>query len=122
MGVGYPPDALPDAPLGVRARISRARALWVLGGEALSVRATSWGAHSGVQTLRSVRAPSLSLALLSAFHEQLLLLTRTVADARTLRGVRSTVELMDGEVRARRTEVQVEFVHIAQLLSKRAGR
>ena len=63
MGVGYPPDALPDAPLGVRARISRARALWVLGGEALSVRATSWGAHSGVQTLRSVRAPSLSRAL-----------------------------------------------------------
>ena len=63
MGVGYPPDALPDAPLGVRARISRAPALWVVGGEALSVRATSWGAHSGVQTLRSVRAPSLSLAL-----------------------------------------------------------
>ena len=41
MGAGYPPDALPDAPLGVRARISRARALLVLGGEALSVRATS---------------------------------------------------------------------------------
>ena len=122
MGVGYPPDALPDAPLGVRARISRARALWVLGGEALSVRATSWGAHSGVQTLRSVRAPSLSLALLSALGDQLVLLTRTVADARTLRGVRSTVELMDGEVRARGTEGQVEFLHISQLLSKRAGR
>ena len=52
MGVGYPPDALPDAPLGVRARISRARALWVLGGEALSVRATSWGAHSGVHPVQ----------------------------------------------------------------------
>ena len=62
MGVGYPPDALPDALLGVRARISCARALWVLGGEALSVRATSWGAHSGVQTLRSVGRSSLSLA------------------------------------------------------------
>ena len=48
MGFGYPPDALPDAPLGVHARISRAHALWVLGGEALSVRATSWGAHSGM--------------------------------------------------------------------------
>ena len=89
MGVGYPPDALSDAPLGVRARISRARALRVLGGEALSVRATSWGAHSGVQTLRSVRAPSLSRALLSALREQLLVLLRTFADARTLRGVRS---------------------------------
>ena len=93
MGVGYPPDALPDAPLGVRARISRARALWVLGGEALSVRATSWGAHSGVQTLRSVRAPSLSLALLSALRDQLLLLTRNRPHARTLRGVRSTNDL-----------------------------
>ena len=70
MGVGYPPDALPDAPLGVRARISRAPALWVLGGEALSVRATSWGAHSGVQTLRSVARSSLSLALLSALGDE----------------------------------------------------
>ena len=122
MGVGYPPDALPDAPLGVRARISRARALWVLGGEALSVRATSWGAHSGVQTLRSVARSSLSLALLSAMGDQLVLLTRNRPHARSLRRVRSTYELMDGEVRARRTEVQVEFVHIAQLLSKRAGR
>ena len=45
MGVGYPLDALPGAPLGVRARISRAPALWVLGGEALSVRvlAVGWG-------------------------------------------------------------------------------
>ena len=57
MGVGYPPYALPDALLGVRARISRVRALWVLGDEALSVRTTSWGAHSGVQTLRSSLAP-----------------------------------------------------------------
>ena len=65
MGVGYPPDALPDAPLGVHARTSRAPALWVVGGEALSVRATSWGAHSGVQTLRSVARSSLSLALVA---------------------------------------------------------
>jgi hypothetical protein len=122
MGVGYPPDALPDAPLGVRARISRAPALWVLGGEALSVRATSWGAHSGVQTLRSVRAPSLSLALLSALREQLLLLTHPPAPARTLRGVRSTCQLIVGEVRARDTEGHLVFLHIAQLLSKRASR
>ena len=122
MGVGYPPDALPDAPLGVRAHISRAPALWVLGSEALSVRATSWGAHSGVQTLRSVRAPSLSLALLSALREQLLMLTRSRSLARTLRGVRSTYELIDGEVRARATEGHLMFVHISQLLSKRAGR
>ena len=94
----------------------------MLGVEALSVRATSWAAHSGVQTLRSVARSSLSLALLSALGDQLVLLTRTVADARTLRGVRSTVELMDGEVRARGTEGQVEFLHISQLLSKRAGR
>ena len=52
MGVGYPPDALPGAPLGVRARTTCAHALEVHRGEALSVRATSWGAHSGVQTLR----------------------------------------------------------------------
>ena len=101
MGVGYPPDALPDAPLGVRARISRARALWVLGGEALSVRATSWGAHSGVQTLRSVARSSLSLALLSALREQLLLLMRRVADAPTLRGDRLTCQQMVGDVCAR---------------------
>ena len=92
MGVGYPPDALPDAPLGVRAHISRAPALWVLGGEALSVRATSWGAHSDVQTLRLVRSPSLSLALLSALREQLLLLMHPPAPARTLREVRSTYQ------------------------------
>ena len=104
MGVGYPPDALPDAPLGVRAHISRAPALWVLGGEALSVRATSWGAHSDVQTLRSVRSPSLSLALLSALREQLLVLLRTFADARTLRGVHSTCQLIVGEVPAKATE------------------
>ena len=91
MGVGYPPDALPDAPLGVRAHISRAPALWVLGGEALSVRATSWGAHSGVQTLRSVARSSLSHALLSALGDQLVLLTHQLAPAHTLRGVRSTV-------------------------------
>ena len=94
----------------------------MLGGEALSVCATSWGAHSGVQTLRSVARSSLSLALLSALREQLLLLTRNRPHARSLRRVRSTYELMDGEVRARRTEVQVEFVHISQLLSKLAGR
>ena len=88
MGVGYPPDALPDAPLGVRARISRARALWVLGREALSVRATSWGAHSGVQTLRSVARSSLSHALLSALGDQLVLLTRNRPHAHSLRGVR----------------------------------
>ena len=101
MGVGYPPDALPDAPLGVRARISRARALWVLGGEALSVRATSWGAHSGVQTLRSVARSSLSLALLSALRDELALLMHPPAPARRLRGVRSTYQQMVGEVRAR---------------------
>ena len=122
MGVGYPPDALPDAPLGVRARISRAPALWVLGGEALSVRATSWGAHSDVQTLRSVRSPSLSLALLSALREQLLVLLRTFADAHTLRGVRSTCQLIVGEARARATEGHLMFLHIAQLLSKPTGR
>ena len=94
----------------------------MLGGEALSVCATSWGAHSGVQTLRSVARSSLSLALLSAMGDQLPLLMHQLAPARRLRGVRSTYELMDGEVRARRTEVQVEFVHISQLLSKRAGR
>ena len=53
--------------------------------------------------------------------DQLVLLTRNRPHARSLRRVRS-YELMDGEVRARRTEVQVEFVHISQLLSKRAGR
>ena len=96
MGVGYPPDALPDAPLGVRAHISRAPALWVLGGEALSVRATSWGAHSGVQTLRSVARSSLSLALLSALGEQLVLLTRSVPHAHTLREVHSFDMQTDG--------------------------
>ena len=121
MGVGYPPDALPDAPLGVRARTTCAYALETHRGEALSVRATSWGAHSGVQTLRSVARSSLSLALLSALRDELALLMHPPAPARRLRGVRSTYELMDGEVRARRTEVQVEFVHISQLLSKRAG-
>ena len=48
VGVGYPPDALPDAPLGARARTTRAYALEVHGGEVLSVRATSLGAHNGV--------------------------------------------------------------------------
>ena len=108
--------------LGARARISRAPALWVLGGEALSVRATSWGAHSGVQTLRSVRAPSLSLALLSALREQLLLLMHPPAPARTLRGVRSTCQLIVGEARARGKVGHLVFLHIAQLLSKRASR
>ena len=122
MGVGYPPDALPDAPLGVRARISRARALWVLGGEALCVRATSWGAHSDVQTLRSVRSPSLSLALLSALREQLLMLKHQRAPARTLRGVRLTYELIGGEARTQHDVAHLVFLHIAQLLSKRAGR
>ena len=122
MGVGYPPDALPDAPLGVRARISRAPALWVLGGEALSVRATSWGAHSGVQTLRSVARSSLSHALLSALVDELALLTRSVPQAPTLREDRSTCQLIDSEVGARATEGHLVFVHIAQLLSKLAGR
>ena len=54
--------------------------------------------------------------------DQLVLLTRNRPHARSLRRVRSKYELMDGEVRARRTEVQVEFVHISQLLSKLAGR
>ena len=106
----------------MRARISRAPALWVVGGEALSVRATSWGAHSGVQTLRSVRAPSLSLALLSALREQLLLLTHPVAPAHTLREVRSTCQLIDGEVCAQHDVAHLVFLHMAQLLSKLAGR
>ena len=122
MGFGYPPDALPDAPLGVRAHTTCAPALEVPRGEALSVRATSWGAHSGVQTLRSVAHSSLSLALLSALREQLLVLLRTFADARTLRGVRSTCELIAGEVRALDTERHLMFLDIAQLLSKLAGR
>ena len=122
MGVGYPPDALPGAPLGVRARTTCAHALEVHRGEALSVRATSWGAHSGVQTLRSVARSSLSHALLSALGDQLVLLTQPRADARTLRGVRSTVELMDGEVWAHGSERHLVFLHISQLLSKRAGR
>ena len=109
MGFGYPPDALPDAPLGVRARISRARALWVLGGEALSVCATSWGAHSGVQTLRSVARSSLSLALLSALRDQLLLLTRNRQHAHGLRRVRSTIELIVGEVRAHGSERHTRY-------------
>ena len=86
------------------------------------MRATSWGAYSGVQTLRSVARSSLSLALLSALRDELALLTRSVPQARTLRGDLSTCQLIGGEVRARRTEVQVEFVHISQLLSKLAGR
>ena len=94
----------------------------MLGGEALSVRATSWGAHSGVQTLRSVRAPSLSLALLSAFHEQLLLTMQPLAAVDTLRGVRLTYELIVGEARTRGKVGHLVFLHIAQLLSKRAGR
>ena len=122
MGVGYPPDALPGAPLGVRARTTCAHALEVHRGEALSVRATSWGAHSGVQTLRSVRAPSLSRALLSALREQLLVLLRTFADARTLRGVCSTCQLIVGEVRAQHDVAHLVFLHMAQLPSKRAGR
>ena len=69
-GLSPPRNALPDAPLGVRARTSRAPALEAPSAEALSVRATSWGAHSGVQTLRSVARSSLSLALLSALREQ----------------------------------------------------
>ena len=91
MGVGYPPDALPGAPLGVRARTTCAHALEVHRGEALSVRATSWGAHSGVQTLRSVARSSLSHALLSALVDELALLTRSVPQAPTLRGDRLTV-------------------------------
>ena len=94
----------------------------MLGGEALSVRATSWGAHSGVQTLRSVARSSLSLALLSALREQLLVLSRRVADARTLRGVRSTRQLIVGEAPARNEVEHLVFLHISQLLSKRAGR
>ena len=99
----------------------------MLGGEALSVRTTSWGAHSGVQTLRSVRAPSLSLALLSALREQLLMLKHQLAPARTLRGVRLTIcsyqyELIDGEVRAQHDVAHLVFLHMAQLLSKLAGR
>ena len=94
----------------------------MLGGEALSVCATSWGAHSGVQTLRSVARSSLSLALLSALGEQLVLLTRSVPRAHTLRGVRSTCQLIVGEVRALDTERHLMFLDIAQLLSKRAGR
>ena len=54
--------------------------------------------------------------------DQLVLLTRNRPHARSLRRVRSTCELIVGEARARRTEVQVEFVHMAQLLSKLAGR
>ena len=94
----------------------------MLGGEALSVCATSWGAHSGVQTLRSVARSSLSLALLSALGEQLVLLTRSVPQARTLREVRSTCQQMVGEVRARAAEGHLMFLHISQLLSKLAGR
>ena len=122
MGVGYPPDALPGAPLGVRARTTCAHALEVHRGEALSVRATSWGAHSGVQTLRSVARSSLSHALLSALGDQLVLLTQPLAAVRTLRGVHSTVELMDGEARTQHDVAHLVFLHIAQLLSKRAGR
>ena len=94
----------------------------MLGGEALSVCATSWGAHSGVQTLRSVARSSLSLVLLSSLGEQLVLLTRSVPHAHTLRGVRSTFELIVGEARARCSVAQVVFLHMAQLLSKLAGR
>ena len=122
MGVGYPPDALPGAPLGVRARTTCAHALEVHRGEALSVRATSWGAHSGVQTLRSVARSSLSHALLSALGDQLVLLMHQLAPARTLRGVRSTYELIGGEVRAQHDVAHLVFLHISQLLSKRAGR
>ena len=87
MGVGYPPDALPGAPLGVRARTTCAHALEVHRGEALSVRATSWGAHSGVQTLRSVARSSLSHALLSALGEQLMVFAITLyAKGRVLPG------------------------------------
>ena len=86
------------------------------------MRATSWGAHSGVQTLRSVARSSLSLALLSALRDQLLLLTRNRPHARTLRGVRSTYQLIVGEARARGKVGHLVFLHIAQLLSKRAGR
>ena len=106
----------------MRARVSRAPALWVVGGEALSVRATSWGAHSGVQTLRSVARSSLSHALPSALGDQLVLLTRSRSHAHTLRGVRSTVELIVGEAGAHDTERHLVFLHISQLLSKRAGR
>ena len=122
MGVGYPPDALPGAPLGVRARTTCAHALEIHRGEALSVRATSWGSHSGVQTLRSVARSSLSHALLSALGDQLVLLTRQLAPARTLREVHSTVELIVGEAGAHDTERHLVFLHISQLLSKRAGR
>ena len=94
----------------------------MLGAEALSVRATSWGAHSGVQTLRSVARSSLSLALLSALGEQLVLLTRSVPQARTLREVRSTCQLIGGEVRAQHDVAHLVFLHMAQLLSKLAGR
>ena len=75
-----------------------------------------------MQTLRSVGRSSLSLALLSALGDQLVLLTRNRPHAHSLRGVRSTYELIDGEVRARATEGHLMFVHISQLLSKRAGR
>ena len=94
----------------------------MLGGEALSVCATSWGAHSGVQTLRSVARSSLSLALLSAMGEQLLLLTRNRPHARSLRGVRSICQLIGGEVRAQHDVAHLVFLHMAQLLSKLAGR
>ena len=122
MGVGYPPDALPGAPLGVRARTTCAHALEVHRGEALSVRATSWGAHSGVQTLRSVARSSLSHALLSALGDQLVLLTRNRPHAHSLRGVRLMVELIDGEAGAQHDVAHLVFLHISQLLSKRAGR
>ena len=54
--------------------------------------------------------------------EQLLLLTRNRPHARSLRGVRSTCQLIGGEVRAHDTERHLVFLHMAQLLSKRAGR
>ena len=78
--------------------------------------------RSPVLTLRSVARSSLSLALLSAMGDQLVLLTRNRPHARTLRGVRSTYQLIVGEVRALDTERHLMFLHIAQLLSKRAGR
>ena len=54
--------------------------------------------------------------------EQLLLLTRNRPHARSLRRVRSICQLIGGEVRAQHDVAHLVFLHMAQLLSKLAGR
>ena len=90
-----------------------------------------FAASGGMEHVEMAPAPSFaSLPVTAAARARQRYLGETGSLARRsrVRGVFTMApagklhELMDGEVRARGTEGQVEFLHISQLLSKRTGR